>query len=59
MAYPDEWNDVLKERDQLRAENERLRTIIDASKAVVTDGNGPLHRRTFSNLCLLYLEIRR
>ena len=24
MAYPDEWNDVLKERDQLKSENERL-----------------------------------
>ena len=28
MAYPDEWNDVLKERDALRAENERLREAL-------------------------------
>jgi hypothetical protein len=25
MAYPDEWDDVLKERDQLKAENDQLR----------------------------------
>ena len=28
MAYPDEWNDVLKERDALRTENERLREAL-------------------------------
>lgn len=28
MAYPDEWDDVLKERDQLKVENERLREAL-------------------------------
>ena len=28
MAYPDEWNDVLKERDQLKVENERLKEAL-------------------------------
>ena len=28
MAYPDEWNDVLKERDALRAENEKLKEAL-------------------------------
>jgi hypothetical protein len=32
MAYPDEWNDVLKERDTLRAENERLREALQKIK---------------------------
>jgi hypothetical protein len=27
MAYPDEWDDVLKERDQLKVENERLTAL--------------------------------
>ena len=35
MAYPDEWNDVLKERDALRTENERLR---EALKYIVDRG---------------------
>ena len=30
MAYPDEWNDVLKERDALRTENERLREALSS-----------------------------
>jgi regulator of replication initiation timing len=29
MAYPDEWDDVLKERDQLKVENERLREALE------------------------------
>jgi len=41
MAYPDEWNDVLKERDALRTENERLR---EALKEIIAldDGNSIL-----------------
>lgn len=41
MAYPDEWNDVLKERDALCTENERLR---EALKEIIAldDGNSIL-----------------
>lgn len=41
MAYPDEWNDVLKERDALHTENERLR---EALKEIIAldDGNSIL-----------------
>ena len=41
MAYPDEWNDVLKERDALRTENERLREALREIIAL-DDGNSIL-----------------
>lgn len=60
MAYPDEWDDVLKERDQLKAENEKLakenELMVETIKSLIASKNKleDAYEYAKNNILLIY-----